>query len=223
MREEILQFTYEKLLPSVDMNRLKIDADMLEVRRFFVRCKPIHGMMIYLDREDAENGALKISHDQFILSDTVLSCEVFREFSSCQIKSAMAYLISCSPDAYESYRIGELNYHFIQNACMDLVRNIIMQNFRMFTTKEYGVLDNLWFSNGFGPGYYGMSVEQGKKIHRLLKGERIGVTYCGEMMVPLKSSIGVAFSYTGPRYVDKKPCDYCTASDKDCLFCGGML
>ena len=136
MREEILQFTYEKLLPSVDMNRLKIDADILEVRRFFARCKPIHGMMIYLDREDAENGALKINHDQFILSDTVLSCEVFREFSSCQIKSAMAYLISCSPDAYEHYRIGEMNYHFIQNACMDLVRNIIMQNFRMFCRKS---------------------------------------------------------------------------------------
>lgn len=224
MRKELLIFPYEKLFQSADfwqqMKQLNINVDFLEARRFFASCKPIRGMMLTYERKDVEQGLVKIQENQLILSDVILTCDVMEEFASFPIKSAMAYLISCSPESYEGYGNGELNYHFIQNACMDRVRNLMLQNFKMFVKKEYEAEDTICFSKGIGPGYFGMPMTEGKKIHKLLQGEEIDVFYKGEMMYPLKSTIGVMFSYKAREAVKLNACAYCQAATKDCHYCG---
>ncbi|SET56565.1 hypothetical protein [[Clostridium] polysaccharolyticum] len=224
MRKEILRFSYEKLFQSTDfwkqIKQLNINVDFLEARRFFATCRPIRGMMLSYERKDVEQGLVRIQENQIILSDVSLTCDVLKEFASFPIKSAMAYLISCSPDSYENYGAGELNYHFIQNACMDRVRNLMMQNFRMFVKKEYETEDSICFSKGVGPGYFGMPMTEGKKIYTLLHGEEIDVFYKGEMMYPLKSTIGAMFSYKAEEPLKLDPCAYCQAAAKDCRYCG---
>ncbi len=222
MKEHLLQFSYNKLLPSVPFDKLKVEIEPLEVQRFFSTCKPIRCIMYYWGNEEVEQGILKLTDNQLILSDNTFYCDVFKEFSSCQITSGMAYLISCSQDSYEQIGSGELNYHFIQNSCIDLVRDIVMQNFKLFTKNEYDEAEQIAYTKGFGPGYFGMPVEEGKKIHKLLHGEQIGVRYKGDMMYPLKSSIGLAFSYKGKNEVCLNPCDYCEATGEHCMFCGGL-
>lgn len=228
MKEDILQFSYEKLLPSVPFHKLKIDVDLLEVRKFFTRCSPIRGVMLSFGKEDVEEGRIRIHNNQLILDDTVLYCDVFQEFSSCQICTGIAYLASCNTDSFEEYGIGQLNYHFIQNSCLDLVRNMIMQNFRLFTYEQLftieqrSVTEQVSFTKAFGPGYYGMQVEEGEKLHKLLHGERLGVRYEDGMMHPLKSTIGAAFSYRGKETVKLNPCDFCESNGEHCMFCGGL-
>lgn len=221
MREEIIQFSYEKLLPSVDLQALKIDIELLEARRFFAGCNPIRGIMRYYDATDVIEGQVGIRGEQIHFGDSFLKCEVLKEFASCQVKSALAYLITCSPESRKHYPIGEINYHFIQNACMDLARNMILENCRKYTYQEQGKQDSIWTTKILGPGYYGMPLEEGRKLHRLLNGERIGVTYQGTMMTPLRSSIGFAFSYEAEQQVVISPCDYCMAAVKECNYCGG--
>jgi hypothetical protein len=112
-----------------------------------------------------------------------------------------------------------MNYHFIQNTCVEQVRNLMMQNFKSMTRNENPDRLDLHFSSGFGPGYYGMELKEGKSLHKLIRGERIGVTYQGEMMYPLKSAIGTAFSYAGTKAVKSKPCLYCKTRGRNCMFC----
>lgn len=221
MKEEMIQFSYERLLPSVDLQALKINADILEVRRFFAKCVPIRGLMRYYDENDARNGVIRICRDQFCFQDDSLSCEVLKEFSSCRVKSGLVYLITCGSESYQHYGIGEMNYHFIQNACMDLARNMILKNCRLYTYEEQNKSESIWTTKVFGPGYYGMPLEEGRKLHTLLDGERIGVSYQGAMLMPLKSSIGFAFSYQAKEQVVVNACDYCQAAVKECNYCGG--
>lgn len=224
MKEEILRFSYDKLLHSADFHesikQLNIDVDLLGARRFFAACKPIRGMLLYFSAEDIEKGLVQIQNNQLILSNVPLTCDAVTKYSNKPIKSAMAYLISCNPESYQEYGTYEMNYHFIENACIDLVRNMIMQNFKSLTESECEKGDTIWFTKGFGPGYYGMPVEEGKKILNVLHGERIGVSYKGDMMYPLKSTLGVMFSYEAETPVEENPCTYCKAGNRNCIFCG---
>lgn len=224
MREELLQFSYEKLMYSADFQQIahqfNIGEDMLEARRYFAARKPIRGIMLYLDSHDVQNGVLQLGDRQLILSEFSLSCEVFDAFSSSQITSAMVFLISCQPDMCQNRGTGELNYYFVENACIDLVRKMLLKNFRLMTEGEYGKKENIWFSDVFGPGYYNMPLGEGRKLHKLLRGERIGVTYQRDFMVPLKSSIGVVLSYQTEKPIVMNPCTYCQLTEKDCSLCG---
>lgn len=228
MKEDILQFSYEKLLPSVPFHKLKIDVDLLEVRKFFLRCSPIRGITLSFGMKDVEEGRIRIQDNQLIFNDTVLYCDIFQKFSFCQINTGVAYLVTCNTESPEEYGIGQLNYHFIQNSCLDLVRNIIMQNFRLFTHEQLfqaqqgPVAEQVTFTKAFGPGYYGMQVKEGMKLHKLLQGERLGVRFEDGMMYPLKSAIGAAFSYKGEETVKLNPCDYCESNGEHCMFCGGL-
>ena len=221
MKEELIQFSYEKLLPSVDLNSLKINVDLLDVRRFFARCTPIRGLMRYYEEHDVKDGVVGISGNQFRFGEDSLSCDVLREFSACQVKNVLVYLITCSEESFRHYDIGELNYHLIQNACIDLAREVVLKNLSQYAKKEQNEEEPVWMTKAFGPGYYGMPVEEGRKLHKLVDGEQIGVAYQGTMMVPMKSSIGFAFSYQAREQVKVNACDYCQASIKDCNYCGG--
>lgn len=224
MKKERLNFSYEKLFQTAELyesiRKLNIDVDLINVRRFFAACKPIRGMLLYFDKEDVENGLVRIEDNRLILSDVSLTCEVVQKYTECDLKSAMVYLISCSPESYEDVKTGELNFHFIQNACMDIVRNILTQSFIKFTKDQIGKSETVWFSRGFGPGYFGMPIEEGKKMLDLLHGEQIGVCYKGEMMQPLKSTIGAIVSYQAEQPIKVSPCEYCKADNKNCIFCG---
>lgn len=227
MKEEILSFSYEKLLQTAELNesirKLNIDVDLLKVRRFFAACKPIRGMLLYFGPDDVSNGLVRIKDNQLILSDVSFTCDVVQKYTKCELKSAMVYLITCNPETYEDYETGELNFYFIQNACMDIVRNIIMQNFRRLTRSEIEETETVWFTRGFGPGYYGMSIEAGKKMLELIHGEQIGVCYKGDMMYPLKSTIGAMISYQAEKPIKASPCEYCMADNKNCIFCGEFI
>lgn len=224
MKEEILNFSYEKLFQTAELyesiRKLNIDVDLLKVRRFFAACKPIRGMLLYFDEEDVESGLVKIEDNRLVFSDVSLTCDVLEKYAKCELKSAMVYLITCSPESYEDNKAGELNFYFIQNACMDLVRNILTQNFRKLTRDQIGESETVWFSRGFGPGYFGMPIEEGKKMLELVHGEQIGVCYKGDMMEPLKSTIGAMVSYQAEQPIKVSPCEYCMADNKNCIFCG---
>lgn len=223
MKEELLQFSYDKLIHSADFSqnirKYKIEVDLLEVRRYFMACKPIKGIMLYFNGDDVRDGTLSIQGNQFVLSDTSLTCDAFQAYARYPVLSGMAYLITCGEEAKRSMEQVEMNYHFIQNICVDLVRNIMLQNFRTMTRQEQYEISDIYYSKAFGPGYYGMALQEGKNIHKLLKGDRLGVMYQGDMMCPLKSTIGVSFSYQADREVKMNPCLFCQAGQKDCMYC----
>lgn len=227
MKEELLQFTYDKLIHSAgfqeSIQRLKADIDLIDARRFFAACKPIRGMLLYLGKEEMEKGIVKIEQNYLNCLYTSICCDALQKYSSYQLKSVMFYLISCSPESYEKYHLGEINYHFVQNICLDMVRDIMLQNFKLFTRKEYESKTALWFSQAFGPGYFGMELDQGRKIHEILHGEKIGVTYKGDMMYPLKSTIGFTFSYQADNKVIEKTCEYCKKVNDNCMLCGECM
>lgn len=223
MREELLQFAYPKLMYSADfqqaVNNLHLNEDILEVRRRFALRRPIRGIIRYLDGEDVRKGMVKLVDNQLTLLNISLSCEAIQSFSSCQIQSAMIYLITSGSNASQYNSDGEMNDYFAENICIDLVRKMLIQNFHLLTEEEFGKEKNIWYSDVLGPGYYNMPLDEGIKLHKLLKGERIGVTYKGELMVPLKSSIGIVFSYSAEQPVSLNPCSYCKLIHKDCTLC----
>lgn len=227
MQEEMLRFSYERLIPSAlstDMVKgFGLDVNEGELRRYFASRRPIKAIMHYYGEDDILKKKACLSGNEIRLADMSLSCDVFREFVSCRIHSFFLYIISCGQEEDENIPFGQMNYHVVQNACLELVRTILRNNFQKITLEEYSQR-NFFFSQEFGPGYFGMSLSEGQKIHRVLEGERIGVTYSHGWMKPLRSTAGLSFSYSGlEKPIVMNPCDYCSSNKSHCKFCGGHV
>jgi len=217
MKTEKVVFSFQHLLNSVDLHELGVMEDMIDVRRSFMNCKSIEGHMLYVDKAMQET--MMFSEDKFLFHDTFFICPVFEELKGSLLESTCFYLLTHLDKSANIY-INELSYHIVENKCLEIARNAVFHNFMKRT--ESGNNNEIWYTKAFGPGYYGMELSEGRKMYELLEGEKLGVMYQNELLIPMKSCIGVYFSFQGKDKVELSPCKYCVASKEQCTFCGGL-
>ena len=71
----------------------------------------------------------------------------------------------------------------------------------------------------FGPGFFGMGMENLPQIMELAGADRIGVSFTGNYMLPLKSCAGFFFTSKTPLNLPAKDCASCTGSRLSCSYC----
>jgi len=79
---------------------------------------------------------------------------------------------------------------------------------------------NLFITDSFGPGYYGMSTDQVKLFFEVLDNAQIGVELAGDsVMLPLKSCAGFFVITNGTSAIPGSDCRSCSAEASGCNFC----
>ncbi len=220
MKREELLFSYSTLLNLAEREEMGLAEEFTTVRKSFLQEKPVKAVILYLDKKDADTGVIELEENHLSICEIPLQGEILRRYEGNQLCAGMLFLITTSGTYQKGMQISELSYHIVQNKCLDLARNLIKHNFNALLKKE--PYKDIWISDCLGPGYFGMKLEEGKKIYRLLDGEKLGVTYIGECMKPVKSTSGILLGMRGNRELLPGACIFCKASKENCLFCGGF-
>lgn len=155
--------------------------------------------------------------DMLQLNDVTLRCGAFAQIPRDVVKGAFVYLLTIGETDIEAedYIMTEI-YHdiwgtsYVESALEVLRRDCL----------ESQLEEDLYLSESFGPGYYGMPVEEGKMLFSLLGEETAGVIQkASGLLLPEKSCIGLMLVYDRPGIRMPQTCEKCLGSRGGCQFC----
>ena len=155
--------------------------------------------------------------DMLQLNDVTLHCGAFAQIPRDVFKGAFVYLLTIGETDIEAedYIMTEI-YHdiwgtsYVESALEVLRRDCL----------ESQLEEDLYLSESFGPGYYGMPMEEGKMLFSLLGEETAGVIQkASGLLLPEKSCIGLMLVYDRPGIRMPQACEKCLGSRGGCQFC----
>ena len=219
MKVEKVIFPFVQLLNSVDLQSLHVTESTLDVRRNFTGERPLIGHMLYVGKDDIQR--IHMSGDRVEFMGHTLTCSAWEKLDPSELESCCFYLLTHLEET-SIPNIGMFSRHIIISQCFEITRRAIFHNFQKKTEYEREEGTSSWYTRAFGPGYFGMPMEDGRELYEILEGEKLGVKYRNGMLEPLKSCMGVFFSFRGKDKIDFNPCEYCKASKEQCEFCGGF-
>ena len=155
--------------------------------------------------------------DALQLDDATLYCSAFEQIPADAVKGAFVYLLTIGETNIEEETdiLTEL-YHDIWGttyvgAALEVLRRDLLN----------GLLDSgLHLSESFGPGYYGMELEEGRKLYGLMDKSLIGVLQkTSGLLVPEKSCLGLMLVYDRGDIKMPGACEKCLGARGGCQFC----
>lgn len=166
-----------------------------------------------------------VSTDQFDLHGNILElssirlkCNVIEQFEKAKIHKIYLYVVTSGEYRMDTEKLSEAFYAdswgtaFVQSA-RDLMKETIQeQNPNNFVLQS------------FGPGYFGMPLEEISKFFLLINCNPIGVTYNESgLMIPVKSLAGINVVLKEPVKIDINDCRSCIGDKSGCEFCSTKI
>lgn len=152
------------------------------------------------------------------LGDTVITCDAFSQIPKEAIKGAFAYLLTIGETDIEAedYIMTEIYHDIWGTAYIDSAMEVLRRDCLMPMIEEEG----FFLSENFGPGYFGMAMEEGSKIFDLLDGAAIGVSRkASGLLIPEKSILGLILVYDREDIKMSRSCEKCLGNKGGCNFC----
>ena len=106
-------------------------------------------------------------------------------------------------------------------AILDSTRDWLKQYLCEYLSKEKG--QQVFLSEAFGPGFYGIGMDEIPKILEKMDGSRIGVNWNGACLYPPKSNVGYYLVFEEEQEWRSRDCKNCLSGHKNCIFCKNYL
>lgn len=153
----------------------------------------------------------KLQGRKLTIGEHVLECNAFERLDYKKLKGVYIYALSAGDFDFSDRNIMEQLYADIWGtAYTDAARIIIKQKF-----EENGKL-----SDSFGPGFYGMKVEEMEKLTELLEIDELGMEIRNKrILLPLKSCIGLYFDVSESYEKLNDACLDCFGNKTSCKLC----
>ncbi len=205
----------ERFFRICSFNLAEVGQRQMEKAAFRVRSHLQTQMDIRAVARFWENPVLQ--GDMLQLDDMTLRCGAFAQIPRDVVKGAFVYLLTIGETDIEAedYIMTEI-YHdiwgtsYVESALEVLRRDCL----------ESRLEADLYLSESFGPGYYGMPMEEGKTLFALLGEETAGVSQkASGILLPEKSCIGLMLVYNRPGIRMPRACEKCLGSRGGCQFC----
>lgn len=166
------------------------------------------------------------------MSDVTFVCNAFEQIEPESIREIYAYIITAG--VYEldgSDPILEQLYADIWgtayvDAGLEILKQKLIENVIGTQDSVTPVTENPApiYMESFGPGFYGMDVDQVGNFFQLLDGSQIGVSVRNNcLMVPLKSCSGFMVAVGDQSKLPAADCKSCRADHKGCEFCQAVV
>lgn len=154
---------------------------------------------------------VKLSGKEAAIGGHVFTCHAFEQLDSTKITGAYVYAITAGDFTLDDQPIMEqLLADIWGTAFTDAAREQL---------EEILGADQ-FLSSGFGPGFYGMDVNQMGEIAELVETEKIGVQVrSSSILVPLKSCAGIFFSAKEELEPISSECEDCRGTITSCSLC----
>lgn len=192
-----------------------------------------HGMKIkerILDRIDMK--AVVSSYDSDIISgntarigDAVFICNAFEQLNKENIRRIYLYLFTTGdfkPNDDEPV-IDQLYADIWGTAYTDAGLEVLKHHLKEDFDRNGGSV-KAEILDPFGPGFYGMDVDQIGSFFKVLDGDQIGVTArTNSLMLPLKSCAGFFVIMDDGSKLPPADCKSCHADHRGCEYCQAVI
>ncbi len=153
-----------------------------------------------------------IREKDFKINNLKFECTALEQIDKTGVTKIFAYILTIGNMKFDSDSVLQMFYADTWGtAYVDAGRDLL---------REWISQEELYVSDSFGPGYYGMEMSQLEHFFKLLKAENIDVKLNGStMMVPLKSCAGFFIAMKAPGLLPGEDCKSCLSEAKGCNFC----
>lgn len=186
----------------------------LAVREKGIKGIDIRALVSFYGKEAVQDGKICVG-------DIGFTCNYFEQIPADAIEGVYFYMLT----AGECYFSSEENI-------MDFLyadiwgTNYVDAGIQLLTEKIKEDMEDrfpgreLFLSDEFGPGYFGMPVIESKKFFELLDAEQIGVWVKDSgLMIPQKSCAGFYLVFNRPGMKAEPECMRCRGNAAGCQFC----
>ena len=161
---------------------------------------------------------VSLQKDELQLGDESLRCSAFSHVPPEAVKGAFVYLLTIGETDTEGEEgiMAELYHDIWGTAYVESALGILRKDLLP------SLLDGCegYLSESFGPGYYGMAMEEGTKLFSLLDGASVGVMQKKSgLLHPEKSCLGVILIYDRDGIRIGAGCAKCLGNRGGCRFC----
>lgn len=171
-------------------------------KRIHLKCAYVCG-----DTFEVEKNMIRIGNYEF-------QCNVMEKLDLKNIKKIYAYVATSGNYHCPSDTLSEAYYADTWGtAYINAVRDYLRSYFSKLNVGGF-VLDS------FGPGYYGMPLEEVKQFFQMINTDGIGVSCkTNGLMLPLKSVVGLNLVMAETVDTDIRDCETCIGDVCGCEFC----
>lgn len=153
---------------------------------------------------------------EMTFGDITLRCNAFEQLHTAQIRGACVFFLYAGEYELEDQPATEqVLADLWGTAFTDAARQCFRDMLEEYVSNDGGKL-----SEAFGPGFYGMPVNQMKELACLADPTRIGLhVHENGLLVPLKACAGLYF-FVSPDYLPLRPaCQECIGTKGGCRYC----
>jgi hypothetical protein len=147
------------------------------------------------------------------LSGVCFACAAFGLIDARNVIETVVYALTLAEDETPSQDVSRLFYE-------DLWANAYLEAALCALKSDLAARAGGVPSDSFGPGYYGMALEEMQKLARVSDFGRIGGTVLENgMLRPPKSCAGIFFAVRDAARMPERSCRGCAGDPAGCAFC----
>lgn len=189
------------------------------------RIEGLEGIDIKVLISAYDAGVFSDEDKKIIIGETEFKCKAFEQLSSENIIEIYAYIITAGELIYsdEDNILKQLYSDIWGTAYTDAGRDLLEDYLREYGQNRFKGESgkDIFLTNSFGPGFYGMETSQTKDFFEILNGYEIGVEVRDTgVMVPLKTCAGFYMLVNDKACIPSPDCQECFSDHKNCEFCG---
>lgn len=166
-----------------------------------------------------------IDGNRVVLNGITFECNAFQRLDPDHVSGVYAYILSAgsyeldNEDPILDQLFADIWGTAYVDAGLEILKKYVEKDLRgSCGNPDIAVLDS------FGPGFYGMDVNQVGKFFELLNGEKIGVkARSNSLMLPLKSCSGFFVGVDDNTSLPASDCKSCRSEYKNCAFCQAAI
>ena len=169
-----------------------------------------------------------------VLGEIKFECNAFESFNPNSVIGIYAFILTAGDfdDNDHSSSLDQLytdiwGTSYVEAGLRVLKQHIkrhINQNIQNTIEDGQSSDTNITILDRFGPGYYGMDINQLKQFFKLLDSDSIGVKLVNNsLMIPIKSCTGFFIAVNDGTILPKSDCNSCRAEYRNCSFCHSSL
>lgn len=152
------------------------------------------------------------------LDEITFKCDVFSQIQPDDVIKIYIYLLTVGDLDIQGVPMSKKIYYDIwQTAYMDMGRDLLDEYI-----KEIQEVQNIYVSESFAPGFFGIPSNDIEKFSKILEPSKIDMQIVNSgSMIPQKSYAGFTIVTSKPLDIPKKDCKHCEARGVNCMYCRG--
>lgn len=187
--------------------RQRIQREVLRTKNLVHHCVDLRALVGTFSEFEIQGNALR-------LGSCALESRLFERYRPEDIRRV--HLMIASAGDYEIDRdpISDVYADLWGTGYIDAVVDLVRD--RLAETQED---EDFYLTRPFGPGFFGLTLQEVRKFFALLPAERIGVTLRDHLMVPLKSYAGIMLELRRGLTLQQRDCVSCIGNEFGCSYC----